>query len=358
MTISTHRYRFISLMVACLASSVTSDISCHDDDGEPVDWFIVYKLPEDSGGSGVLYMYMDHGTSGWRSGTYSINDTRGAVGATLQQLYDTPVAQSDDVAYVLYNDQRPDDSSSYGGHTKGVVLLDRKQGFWLVHSTPHFPPKTGESYWWPHSGLKNGQSFLCVTYPYSQFNDIGTQLLYNNPQIYDHSIPPSFAEDLPDLRSAMAGKHKKTPPWNRKVILSSVKGKQFISFAKYKDFGDDLYSGWVAEVFQSDLMVESWLNSRHTLSSNCSAQYAVYNVERIEFPLGITFSSHVDHSKWCVTRPGWGSEWTCIGDINRDQAQEKRGGGTVCNDDPVVWDAFSSLVMSCQPCKCTCSGKV
>ncbi|XP_051898075.1 deoxyribonuclease-2-alpha [Pristis pectinata] len=356
MAMSSHWHRLASLIAACLVSSVTSDISCHDDNGQPVDWFILYKLPKDVDGSGLQYMYMDHGTPGWRTGKYPINDTRGAVGSTLQQLYARP--RSDEVAYVLYNDQSSVDSSSYGGHTKGVVLLDQKQGFWLVHSTPHFPQRTGEGYIWPHSGLHNGQSFLCVTYPYSQFQEIGTQLLYNHPHVYDQSIPPSFGKDLPDLQSAASGKHKETPPWKRKVILSSAAGKQFTSFAKYKNFGADLYSGWVAGDLQSDLLAQTWLNSRRALPSNCTADYAVYNVEGIKFPTGTSFSTHVDHSKWCVTRPGGGSKWTCIGDINRDQAQEKRGGGTVCNDDPVVWDAFSSLVMSCQFCECTCSGKV
>ncbi|EMP37240.1 Deoxyribonuclease-2-alpha [Chelonia mydas] len=63
-------------------------------------------------------------------------------------------------------------STSPRGHTKGVVLLDRAQGFWLLHSTPHYPPPVTETYAWPHSGLHNGQSFLCVTFPYAQFNEI------------------------------------------------------------------------------------------------------------------------------------------------------------------------------------------
>ncbi|XP_032868179.1 deoxyribonuclease-2-alpha-like [Amblyraja radiata] len=354
MTISNHWYGLPSLIVACLASRVTADISCQDDNGQPVDWFIVYKLPKDVDGSGINYKYMDHGTSGWRTGRYTVNSTQGAVGATLQQLYGQ--SQSNNVAFVLYNDQSPIESSSDGGHTKGVVLLDQTQGFWLVHSTPHFPPPAQESYQWPSSGRRYGQSFLCVTYPYSQFQEIGTQLLYNSPHVFDHSIPPSFAKDLPDLQRAAAGEHKKTPPWARKVVLSSAAGKQFTSFAKHKNFGADLYKDWVADVFQSDLFVQSWLNCRRALPSNCSGQYAVYNVEGILFPKGAAFSTHVDHSKWCMTRPGGGSSWTCIGDINRDQAQEERGGGTVCNDDPAVWDAFSILVVSCQICKCTCSG--
>lgn len=56
----------------------------------------------------------------------------------------------------------------------GVVLLDKHQGFWLVHSTPHFPAALKEGqYFYPNSGLVNGQNFLCVTYPLEHFQTIG-----------------------------------------------------------------------------------------------------------------------------------------------------------------------------------------
>lgn len=56
----------------------------------------------------------------------------------------------------------------------GVVLLDKHQGFWLVHSTPHFPPaRKAARYSYPNSGLKNGQNFICVTYPLERFQTIG-----------------------------------------------------------------------------------------------------------------------------------------------------------------------------------------
>ena len=56
----------------------------------------------------------------------------------------------------------------------GVVLLDKTQGFWLVHSTPHFPPvRQAGQYQYPSSGVNNGQNFLCVTYPLERFQTVG-----------------------------------------------------------------------------------------------------------------------------------------------------------------------------------------
>lgn len=56
----------------------------------------------------------------------------------------------------------------------GVVLLDKNQGFWLVHSTPHFPPVQKEGrFSYPSSGTVKGQNFICVTYPLERFQAIG-----------------------------------------------------------------------------------------------------------------------------------------------------------------------------------------
>ncbi|XP_018427240.1 PREDICTED: deoxyribonuclease-2-alpha, partial [Nanorana parkeri] len=226
----------MSLLMPYLSSAV---ISCYGDKGQPVDWFIVYKLPRQghSEEAGMTYMYLDSNSGGWVSGASLMNSTDSAVGRTVNQLY--KFSQSQNVAYILYNDQPPVDTNGGSrGHTKGVILLDKEKGFWLVHSTPNFPPPASEKYDWPGSAHHNGQSFLCVTYPYLQFREIGTQLLYNTITPYDSSVPAGFCGDLPDLKSAAMKKEVSSPPWNRQVTLTSAGGKTFVSFAKHARFGD------------------------------------------------------------------------------------------------------------------------
>ncbi|XP_044134886.1 deoxyribonuclease-2-alpha [Bufo gargarizans] len=338
------------LMSLILPGLCSAAISCYGDHGQPVDWFIVYKLPhlDHTPEDGLKYMYQDSDSGGWVHGAALINSTESAVGSTLSQLYQS--SKSKNVAYVLYNDQPPvNGSNAIRGHTKGVVLLDKKQGFWLVHSTPHFPPLSSQKYDWPSNAFKNGQSFICVTYPYAQFIEIGTQLLYNTITPYDSSIPSTFSDDLPDLMSAAMKKKVTKSPWNRQVTLTSAGGKQFTSFAKDGRFGDDLYSGWVSEVLKSDLYVQFWLNSRGILLSNCSLTYHTYDVVTISFGSSISYSSNKDHSKWCVTSsdsPGW----ACVGDMNRDLEEMQRGGGTLCSSDPRIWKSFKTLVSKYSTC--------
>lgn len=100
------------------------------------------------------------------------------------------------------------------------------------------------------------------------------------------------------------------------------------------------------------------------------------NIEEIKLDLvqpGYKFTVHHDHSKWAVTKPddtisedhlesghqgGSGVSGrnstvrvTCIGDINRQEDQRKRGGGTVCfmhNEN--VWREYSRIVSEIQEC--------
>ena len=42
--------------------------------------------------------------------------------------------------------------------------------------------------------------------------------------------------------------------------------------------------------------------------------------------------------------------WVCVGDINRNEAEEKRGGGTVCLQDATVWKAYRTAALEGEMC--------
>lgn len=367
-------FLFISLLIICVPlGGDTSTISCYNDQGDAVDWFYVYKLPKEHGRKapikGEKYLLMNKGGEGWTDGKYTVNDTAGALGRTVGQLYSQ--GKNKEVAYILYNDQPPlkdvgdrwvDNSGSRGGHTKGVVLLDKNQGFWLVHSTPHFPPvqQAGE-YSYPGSGVNNGQNFICVTYPLDRFQTIGEQLQINQPNVYDCDVPESLASLVPALAAVCKKKHPsglifphvKTVS-NRSVTLTSKDGTNFISFAKGSSFNNDLYHSWVAPTLQSNLLVQFWVRSTGILPSDCSRGWRVLDIQSISPGQTFTFKTSQDHSKWAVSTKaagsGAGGGWVCVGDINRNEAEEKRGGGTVCLRDPVVWKAYRTAALECEAC--------
>jgi deoxyribonuclease-2 len=329
----------------------SGDIGCRDNNGKAVDWFIVYKLPHlkhskhDAVRSGVGQMYMDVNNPYWTLLEQPINSSDNAVYYTLQQIYANH--QNPDVAYLLYNDETPSGKQSTNhGHTKGDICFDRLSGFWLVHSVPKFPPSASDKYNYPPSAMIFGQTFLCVTYPYKTFNTIGKQLLYNYPQFYSHSLSDKFITENNNIYNAINGTHVSASPWNNSVPLLSTGNQQFISFAKFVGYQQDLYDAWLASYLLSELYVETWLNGPGPLPSNCSTKYHVMNVEKLNVS-GEYFRNHEDHAKWATTHDG---NWICIGDINREISQKHRAGGTVCSLLPHVSQAFQDSVISTEPC--------
>lgn len=103
--------------------------------------------------------------------------------------------------------------------SSGVLMVDRIDGgVWLLHSTPQFPYRRNINKFWPDSGQKNAQIFICVTFPYAQFRQIGNarhdtidwgcsqtvpchrfsgnHLQYIRAFPFEHDIPEEFHEEL------------------------------------------------------------------------------------------------------------------------------------------------------------------
>ncbi|XP_069795437.1 deoxyribonuclease-2-beta [Narcine bancroftii] len=340
------------LLMLLLDPSV-AEISCRNENGQAVDWFAIYKLPkrteEQSSGLGLRYVYLDPTTGDWQQGMSLVNSTQSAVGRTLQQLYAICKPQVNDSAYFIYNDAPP--SMPYDmkhGHTKGVLTFNKVQGFWLMHSVPHFPANATEGYMYPSSGQRYGQTFLCITIQYNQVSEIGTQLLYSNPHVYSWALPRLFLPELSHLQVVAKGGSVSRSPWKRWATLTSLGGVHFQSFAKFKYFGDDIYAAWAAQALQTDLLSETWRNGKGDLPSNCSLPKHIYNVKGVNLP-GHTFLTRNDHSKWCVSlHPDDG--WVCVGDLNRTFGQMWRSGGLLCTQNPLLYRALRKAVSEYRQC--------
>lgn len=130
-----------SLLLTALLWVPVGTLTCYGDSGQPVDWFVVYKLPAHTGSgdatqNGLRYKYFDEHSEDWSDGVGFINSTTGAVGRSLLPLYRNNNSQ---LAFVLYNDQPPKSSeskdSSSRGHTKGEATLGAGGGFWFPYAS-------------------------------------------------------------------------------------------------------------------------------------------------------------------------------------------------------------------------------
>lgn len=78
--------------------------------------------------------------------------------------------------WIVYNDEPTNiPMKSTVGHSKGVLAADNSTGFWLVHSVPKFPqlPYQQNSYMYPSTGVKYGQSFLCMSMLAEELDKVG-----------------------------------------------------------------------------------------------------------------------------------------------------------------------------------------
>src|SRR6266446_4662718 len=131
------------------------NVSALDENGSPVDWWFIYKVPQLSPGlgrdkaTGYEYVYYDasidaNADKKLRKVSKSpnvIDGGKGALNLTLDSVFDKPSATT---GWILYNDEVPAGAKVKDnhnlGHTKGVIAFDTasKTAYWLLHSWPKF----------------------------------------------------------------------------------------------------------------------------------------------------------------------------------------------------------------------------
>jgi len=334
-------FPFAVALALIILPGYDSSFSCLDENGNPVDWFVGLKAP-----GGGKYYYLDAiKPNKFLTSTNNLDALEGgSIIDSIKQLYK---AIPSDNAWAVYNDEDDQsDEASTRAHAKGIIVFDKMQGFWLVHSVPRYPQRYSEGYQLLPS-YKYAQSFLCLTLPAKEFEDVGFQLGTYWPHTYDANFPASYNASFPKFASYLAG--KKSGQDTSKLTINTLAGKHFTSFAKDKEWNSNLYVDLVAPKLGSDMVFETWQNGIGNMPSNCSEEFSVKNIATVSFPDSGNWTIHNDHSKWGITLSS-SKYYFCVGGINRQYSQAKRGGGTVCHSLKAAWSAFDSIINGIEPC--------
>lgn len=325
-------------------------------------WYI-YKLPkhynngpQGSDVSGLRYFYVtSEAYDNWQLSGRRIGDSNSLAAQTLKPLF-----ADAQVLLAAYNDEYPNGTTtSTGGHAKGVVATDGVTGMWLVHSVPRYP--TVPDYSYPTTGEQYGQSLVCMTLSAEGVEKVGELLVFNEPHFYYERNPLlRLSEQFPSLERALKRQWRTEGPFQKDIELRTLGGKQFHLFGKSPRADIELYSDLVAPTLGVNLFVEAWRDGAGNLPDSCDNNNKVFNVEQIAQPdFFVEFKTTGDHSKWAVSQETgiklhrWrigGGDWICVGDINRQQSQHKRGGGTVCHKSSRVADLYRKLVANYEKC--------
>ncbi|RWS04056.1 Deoxyribonuclease-2-like protein [Dinothrombium tinctorium] len=241
-------------------------------------------------------------------------------------------------------------------HGKGLVVLNDKNGIWISHSVPRFPPSFEESYSYPDSGRNFGQTVICVTFSNKEAAiDIVEHLLTIRPYIYSEYYAEPMMKIVKNFQSL------KNRRWSSKKFLrkeiKSLANTEFILFSKSNKENYDLYDYYISPYIKSNLLAETWRRGAgRPLPSDCKPPFEVHNVQVVNLPFTsgkIKQSGEwkylEDHSKWAISETKIKS-FVCISDLNRMQSQFKRGGGAVCFRNAESWLLFKDSIAGIEGC--------
>jgi deoxyribonuclease-2 len=336
-------------------------IGALDENGQPVDWWFMYKVPELKKGAandeatGYEYVYYDSAIDKSpnksdrkvQKSNFRIDQDTGALNHTLDSVFKAPAAT---IGWILYNDEKPagvpgsDDANL--GHTKGVIAFDTasKTAYWLLHSWPKFaePGATGDP------TPKYGQTYLCVSLDIDSAGKIARQMATDQePQTY-----LCRAADLPktDPLFLLMQPLKPNPPADSSVIdLKTREGLPFKVIAKNRQWGKDFWNELVGPTLKEDMDVETWIRGPIPPIADSDGIHKTFDIKYITLgPLGAHWAwpeTH-DHAKWGITLH---SDWICVGDINRMISQRKRGGATIAFQNETLWKSLSKTNLILAP---------
>jgi deoxyribonuclease-2 len=339
------------------------NLSAMDNNGKSVDWWFMYKISGRAktkagkavpGLTGAQYMYYD--SSGAAPLTRSPDDVtkNGALPNTLNQLYTKPGAATEHLGWFFYNDENPITGQTNGerGHTKGVLAFDlgTNTAFWLVQSTPKFPPEY--AYGFPNTGLPNAQTLLCITLQDATVSQkIANQMFAaQQPNVYLASpIPSDLVKQPQDPRYELLHNNivEGNSPATSTLPFLSKGGVKFISIAKNKYWGLDFYNDLVGPALHDNLDVETWTHGKMPPSIDSDKVHTVVDMTGIDLnPLGydIVWPESDDHAKLAISARSEETHFICVGDINFTLSMRKRSGGTVAFQCDPLWQNISDIL--------------
>lgn len=339
------------------------DIKALDEQGNPVDWWFIYKVPKLSpgpgtdGATGYEYIYYDSSIDAkdlklrvMGESKFVLNSDKGALNLTLDSVFKNyPTAPDATTGWLLYNDEMPamvgqkDNGSK--GHTKGVLAFDTasKTAYWLLHSWPKFTAPGSATDPTP----MYGQTYLCLSLDMDTAEEIAKQMItYQEPQVYF----PKTA-DLPESSSIYQLANEKTfdpPAASGHIDLKTIGGMPFTVFAKNREWNSDFWNDLVGPGLGDDMDDETWIRGPIAPVADSDGIHKTFDIKYINLgPLGLhlAWPETQDHAKWGITLH---KPYICVGDINRMISQRKRGGGTIAFQNTTLWSALSksSLVLA------------
>ncbi|VDM81215.1 unnamed protein product [Strongylus vulgaris] len=126
-------------------------------------------------------------------------------------------------------------------------------------------------YRYPKAGLRNGQSFFCLSLSSKFLEDVAQYMLCAQVNVYKKNLPEYFKNIAPSLARVVDRKHRLSPVTNTTIGgMQTSGGKKLKAFSKSKTFGKDLWYDLIAMNLKVPMSVETWRNGHaEDIGSSC-----------------------------------------------------------------------------------------
>lgn len=335
------------MFLAILARFISSRVSCMNPMNKEIDWFAMFKVPTLSDRipthvEGTGFFYQDD-IIPFSEATSDVNSSKAnPLFNTFDKIY-----TNSDLSYIFISDQPPDTDSSKGAptaHMKAIYMVDDDNAVYMEHSVPRYPPypRKSQHISYPETGTKYGQSFVCITLTHEEMEKLAGIHTRAKPFTYDSRIN-SQHQKFGNLSKIANNNEDNSIPYE--IAKFTVGKKKVTAFSKGASFAKDIYFDLIAKELNTTLEVEGWRSgSGGNMVSDCDGDYKVFDILNLNMR-GVLWKVTNDHSKW-----GIGARHACIGGVNRQNSQTKRGGSTICIEFPPLARSLTSSIDSFYEC--------
>eukprot|EP01016_Furgasonia_blochmanni_P054909 TRINITY_DN9102_c0_g1_i1.p1 TRINITY_DN9102_c0_g1~~TRINITY_DN9102_c0_g1_i1.p1 ORF type:complete len:361 (-),score=66.85 TRINITY_DN9102_c0_g1_i1:276-1358(-) len=339
------------VIILSLVHFQANALSCLDEKGEPISWWLNYRVPDTKEMRLHFLKYTAQDTKPEFSlMEHAIDNDHMPLARTLLQAN-----SKDNLEVLAYSDQPPEEqmASRSKAHAKGVVVIDRKSksGFLLMHSLPNFPNFK------PHNNAPNatldlvierskfGQHFFCTSMSEEALEDYIALALKTNIHIYHSTLPPSKT-----LKVTKKGQQDPNAIFAKEVKPLLGATHEFVLFSKFKSNDKYLWEELIIPQLKVPMLAETW--GRPYMASMCppAAPHPSRNIISLKFNEEYSWERTQDHSKWGISDDP-SQPWICFSDLNRMATQNVRGGSAMCIKHPYMHQAFKKMITDVENCE-------
>ena len=324
---------------------------CRNQNGDEVDWFLIFLLPLKTTENILSYYYIDDTMNELKLFEHSDNTF------PPNTLTKYALSKETDFNFFFWNDDNTTKNmdklslgdSSYYAHSKGGLVYDNDTGAFLLTSLPRYPTRDSENNLYiemPNNTGIYAQDFLCISIEKKTSEKIVELLNYiavsNNKCVEKdrvNYVPNEFVERLINLDYDYD-----SYPLFTESDISSLNGKKFHVISKNRKRNITPFNEDVTLIYKDTFYVRSW--SKPALSDPVCSQYKVLNVLNITIGQS-SITKGQEHSKWAVAEK---KNISCISDLNHVDSQAIRGGNIFCFTDAKITNIMRNFIIVHDEC--------